>query len=113
MKRSAETFVCVIALLLCVRIVSACPFDTGFIQWTQPNSVAFTARFWGDEFIWRMETQDGYRIIKASDSWYYYVTLNASGDYIPTTSRVSIDSPPSGCYHLERSASCTNVINQH
>lgn len=103
----------VIAIFLCVCKAIAGPFDTGFVTWTQPNAVTFTARYWGDEFGWRMETPSGYRIIKGGSGWYYYATLNASGDYTPTSSRVGIDSPPpAGSYKLERSPSCMNTINQ-
>jgi len=55
-------FVAVI-IVFCFSQMFAAPFDTGFIQWSQPNGVTFAARYWGDEFEWWFETQDGYRII--------------------------------------------------
>jgi hypothetical protein len=78
-------FVKALALLLCSNLfIMAAPFDSKMVQWTQPNGVTFTARFWGDEFEWRMETQAGYRIIRGSGCWYYYATLDANGNYSPT-----------------------------
>ena len=73
MKKISTIF---ILTLILVYVGAAAPVDTKFIQWSQPNSTTFTARFWGDEFLWRMETQDGYRIIKGAGGWYYYATLN-------------------------------------
>lgn len=89
---------------LLVSLAFAGPIDTGFKGWAQPDGTRFTARLWGDEFEWRMETQDGYRIIWTSDDWYYYATLDTKGEYAPTASRVGIDVPPAASYQLERSA---------
>lgn len=93
-------------MLLCISVMThAAPFDSGMRQWSQPNSITFMARLWGDEFFWWMETSDGYRIVQGSDNWFYYATLDETGEFAPTQSRVGIDSPPGESYQLERSAS--------
>ena len=81
----------------------AAPFDTGMITLTQPNDVTFTGRIWGDEFIYWMETEDGYRFVETFDGWYYYATLDENGEYTPTNYKVGIDTPPASSYKLERS----------
>lgn len=88
----------------------AAPFDTGFRQWSQPNGVRFLGREWGDEFLWSAETGDGFRYVRTSDRWYYYAMLDRNGEFIATTSRVGIETPPAGSYKLERSAARLNAV---
>ncbi len=96
-------------ILLGILILSAgieikpAPFDTGMITLTQPNNVTFTGRIWGDEFIYWMETYNGYRFVETFEGWYYYATLDQNGEYAPTNYKVGIDSPPASSYKLERS----------
>ncbi|TVL98181.1 MAG: hypothetical protein CV087_21610 [Candidatus Brocadia sp. WS118] len=81
----------------------AIPFDSGFIEWQQPNGVTFTARAWGDEFEMWMETQDSYRFVQGVDGYYYYAVLGANGDFVPSTNKVGIDAPFAESYQLQRS----------
>jgi M6 family metalloprotease-like protein len=90
--------------------MSAAPFDTGYITWWQPDSTSFTARYWGDEFIWWMQTQSGYSIIQGSDGWYYYAKLGTNGDFVPDTLKVGINSPPSYSHQLERSTAYMDTV---
>jgi len=90
----------------------AAPFDTGFIQWSQPNGRTFVARFRGDEFQHWMETQDGYRVTRGVGEWYYYATLDARGEFTPTELRVGVDQAPSSAYKLERSETRLAEIQQ-
>jgi hypothetical protein len=78
------------------------PFDTGMITLQQPDRTEFTGRIWGDEFIYWMETEDGYRFVQTFDGWFYYATLDENGEYAPTEYKVSIDTPPVESYQLER-----------
>ena len=101
MKKSLHlTFIFIFSL---IGNLSAAPFDTGIITLTQPNDVTFTGRIWGDEFIFWMETENGYRFVQTFDGWFYYATLNKNGEYAPTNYKVGIDSPPASSYQLERS----------
>ncbi|MBI4810735.1 MAG: hypothetical protein HY800_04710, partial [Ignavibacteriales bacterium] len=102
----------VVTIICCVGITIAAPFDTDFVTWHQPNGVTFIARFWGDEFFSWFETQDGYRIYRAFNGWYYYASLDAIGEYTASTSRVGIEPPLASSYKLERSASRIAQINQ-
>ncbi|MBA4313215.1 MAG: hypothetical protein C0417_11360 [Chlorobiaceae bacterium] len=102
----------VVTIICCVGITIAAPFDTDFVTWHQPNGVTFIARLWGDEFFSWFETQDGYRIYRSADGWYYYAKLDAIGEYTASTSRVGIEPPLASSYKLERSASRIAQINQ-
>lgn len=87
--------------------------DTGFIQWSQPNGITFTARLYGDEFENWMVTQGNYQIVKGSDDWFYYAVLGANGDYTPSTVRVGIDAPLQTSLNLQRSqARRTEIQNE-
>lgn len=73
-----------LTLILSTSFLYASFFDTGYVQWKQPNDVEFTARLWGDEFESQMETSDGYRVKIGVDNYYYYAELDTSGDYEPS-----------------------------
>ena len=103
MKKSLHLASVFIFLFILFNNLFAAPFDTGMITLTQPNNVTFTGRIWGDEFIYWMETEDGYRFVETFEGWYYYATLDQNGEYTPTNYEVGIDSPPSSSYKLERS----------
>ncbi len=100
------------AMFFTFSIVKASFFDTGFVEWSQPNGVKFTARLWGDEFSTQMETNTGYKIIIGSDNYYYYSTLDSTGDYTPSNRKVNIDQPLTESYHLERSSSWDAILQQ-
>ncbi len=113
MKRFSFLVACVFLQLLVPGATLAAPFDTGFIEWSQPDEkTTFIARTWGDEFFWWMETDQGYRIVLGSDDWYYYASLDESGEFSPTHARVGLDLPPAESHQLDRSASRISVLNQ-
>ena len=109
MKNAFKILLAVFVLLNGNEIKSA-PFDTGMITLKQPNNVTFTGRIWGDEFIYWMETENGYRFVEIYEGWYYYAALDQNGEYTPTNYKVGIDSPPASSYKLERSQSRLNEI---
>jgi M6 family metalloprotease-like protein len=110
MKRYLHFTIIVLSLVSSNINILAAPFDTGMITLTQPNEVTFTGRIWGDEFIYWMETEDGYRIVETFDRWYYYAALDQNGEYTPTNYKVGIDTPPASSYQLERSQARLNEI---
>ncbi|MBL7074542.1 right-handed parallel beta-helix repeat-containing protein [candidate division KSB1 bacterium] len=93
-----------VALTLSMSMAYACGFNTGYIEWSQPNGVGFTACYWSDGFQTWMETDDGYRIFKGYDGWFYYAVLNSRGEFSPSDKKVGIDPPLASSYKLERSA---------
>lgn len=99
-----------IAAMLSITLVSLYEItvgvgvDTGYTIWSQPNAVTFTARMWGDEFAIDMETDDGYKIVRGGDDYFYYAELDANGEYTISTSKVAIDPPLQSSYQLQRSA---------
>ncbi|NWG29299.1 MAG: T9SS type A sorting domain-containing protein [Ignavibacteriaceae bacterium] len=109
MKNLFKIFLGILFLSAGIEIKPA-PFDTGMITITQPNNVTFTGRIWGDEFIYWMETEEGYRFVETYEGWYYYATLDHNGEYTATNYKVGIDSPPSSSFKLERSQSRLNEI---
>ena len=77
--------------------------DTRMITWKQPNGITFIARQWGDEFIEYMETDNGYRIVKGADGFYYYAVLDSRAEFMPSNKKVGIDQALGISYKLERS----------
>jgi len=112
MKKSLHLTLAFIFIFALIKNLSASPFDSGMITITQPNDVTFTGRIWGDEFIYWMETEAGYRFVETFEGWYYYATLDQSGEYAPTNYKVGIDSPPASSYRLERSQARLDEINE-
>jgi hypothetical protein len=111
MKMYVHLFIAVL-MILSKHNLQAAPFDTGMIELQQPDETTFTGRIWGDEFIYWMETEDGYRFIETYEGWYYYATLDVNGEYTPTNYKVGIDTPPGGSYKLERSQSRLDEIGE-
>ncbi len=105
----------VIAILMTILMISkvnAMGWDSDYIEWEQPNGIKFTARWYGDEFEWWMETNDEFRIIlNLTDGYYYYAVLDTDGEYTPSGKKVAIDSPLQESYKLDRSASRQAVID--
>jgi len=111
MKNLFKILLSVLILSIGIEIKPA-PFDTGMIELQQPDQTKFIGRMWGDEFIWWAETEDGYRFIESGDGWYYYATLNQSGEYTPTNYKVGIDTPPASSYQLERTQARLDEIKE-
>lgn len=109
MKNFSKIFLTVFILLNINKIYPA-PFDSGMITLKQPDGKEFIGRIWGDEFIYWMETVNGYRFVESFEGWYYYATLDQNGEYAPTIYKVGIDSPPASSYKLERSQARLNEI---
>lgn len=78
-------------------------YDSGYIEWTQPNGVTFTARVVGDEFCSSFETIDGYQVKMGKDYYYYYAILDDKGEFKCSKNRVGIDPPLKESFHLKRS----------
>ncbi len=79
-------------------------YDSGMIEFSQPDSTTFTGRGWGDEFAFLYETQTGYRFVLFSDGYYYYAVLDENGEYTVSDKKVGIDTPLAESYYLEQSA---------
>lgn len=112
MKKSLQLNLTLIFIFTLFDNLSASPFDTGMITLKQRNEKEFTGRMWGDEFIWWAETEEGYRFIETGDGWYYYATLDQSGEYTPTNYKVGIDTPPASSYQLERTQARLDEIKE-
>lgn len=89
-------------IIFTINIICA-PWDTGYIEWEQPDRTTFTARSWGDEFAGWMETDNGYQIIIGPDEYYYYAILDENGEFTYSEYKVAIDEPLQDSYQLERS----------
>jgi len=77
-------------------------YDSGYIEWKQPNGVTFIARLVWDEVSCNFETKDGYQIIRGDDYYYYYAILDENGDFKASNHRVGIDPPLKESYKLKR-----------
>jgi M6 family metalloprotease-like protein len=72
---------------------SAAPASDQLHTKAQPDGTQFEARQWGSEFNHGWEVKDGYTIIKRTDGWWVYATVD-SGEIVPTDHKVGIDGPP-------------------
>ena len=86
-------------------------YDSGYIEWSQPNGITFIARLVWDEFCAMFETTDGYQIKMGDDYYYYYAILDINGDFTASNNRVSIDSPLKESCKLKRSQKCQADID--
>jgi len=92
----ASPLIFTLALLLlgASKLATSCPIDPAVREYTQlDGKTHFFAHAWGDEFLYNFETEDGYEIVKATDGWYYYATLDSTGDYTSSHYKVGLDDP--------------------
>ncbi|NHZ86758.1 MAG: hypothetical protein GWP19_12930, partial [Planctomycetia bacterium] len=93
-----------ILLIVLTNKMYADYYDTGMIEWSQPNGIIFIGKGWGDEFAFQYETNTGYRFVLNTDGYYYYAILDSVGEFTASENKVNIDSPLAFSYKLERSA---------
>jgi len=98
-------------LLIIAFSLHAGYYDSGYIEWSQPNGVTFIGRLVWDEFCATFETIDGYQVKMGDDYYYYYAILDANGDFTISNSRVCIDPPLKESYKLKRSQKCQADID--
>jgi hypothetical protein len=95
MKNLTFIFI-VLSLLVITNAVSlwsapAYPYPREF---SQPNGVIFTGQEFGDDFLFWMETSDGYTFIRNHQNDYYcYAQRGTDGNLVATNLKVGIDSP--------------------
>ncbi|HEX7343414.1 MAG TPA: hypothetical protein VF398_04060 [bacterium] len=104
MKPSLLLIAAAIAVVATINLCLGFYTDTvDYLTFQQPNNVSFQARYWGDEFGWWSETEDGYTIIhNAMDNYWYYAVLGSDGDYAVSPYKVEIDGPTGIPIHLRR-----------
>jgi len=116
MKRTSTLVICLLATLQFSQQAGVtAPFDYGTVEYEQPGgTITFNAHNSGDEFIWWFETDDGYEIVKGVDGWFYYATLDSSGEYTASTLKVGIDDPVENNIplYLQRSTARLAAIEQ-
>jgi len=87
-------FSMVLLIFILVGTSDATYFDTGWVEFKQPNGVTFIARQWGDEHSNFFETVDGYGFdYNPADGYYYYALSQRDGVYQLSNLRVGIDVP--------------------
>jgi hypothetical protein len=74
-----------------VTVAHATHFDTGWIEFRQPNGVTFIGRMWGDEWSYTFLTKEGYRFDKNFTDRCYYAPSQRDGVYQLSDLRVGID----------------------
>ncbi|TLN02978.1 hypothetical protein FDZ74_14980, partial [bacterium] len=79
---AALLFTLILAACLATA-VSAAPAAPTELTLTQPDGTSFPARQWGDEWLNGFETAEGYTILRESDGWWAYATLDAGGALAP------------------------------
>jgi len=95
MKRQILAGLVALAVVVAITsIAQALPDDGHLRGFHQPDSSMFLGRGFGDEFLHRFETEDGYTFVKSySDGWYYYAQQDGQGDLVPTEWRVGTVDP--------------------
>jgi M6 family metalloprotease-like protein len=71
-------------VILWSGILFAAPFTGDEWQLKQPDGSLVSVKVFGDEFYQRVESPDGYTLIRNEQGWICYATLSASGDLIAT-----------------------------
>lgn len=74
-----KSFIPLMLSFICLFIKSAFAdyWDTGWIEFKQPNGTKFVGRIVGDEFEFQNITKDGYAFEKNPDDNYYYYAQDA------------------------------------
>lgn len=92
-----KTLLCLATfLILFVSFSFASFYDSGYKTFIQPDGTKFVGREWGDEFLFRRMTEDGYVYLwDNGHEWAYYAILNEKGNYALSNARVGVDAPPS------------------
>ena len=68
------------------------PHRGDLFQLRQPDGTSVQVRVWGDEYYQRVETLDGYSLIRDPGSgWICYADINKSGSAFLSTGRVYSD----------------------
>lgn len=81
-------------LLGTAAALQAVPVDTGYIEWTQPDSTTFIGRAFGDEFTMDFETLNGYKFVNdLYDGYSYYAVLDQRGEFTRSPARVGRNDP--------------------
>jgi len=83
----------ILAGLVCLGQVSACPANPEPFTLIQPDGTSFQARQVGDEWCHGIETLDGYTIVKNSNEWWTYAEKDLEGLLVPSNSIVSKSNP--------------------
>ncbi len=89
-NKFTRLFLIIIGLIfLLSSFVIAIPADPNFsFEITQPDGKKVTLKPAGDERFGYYQTLDGYTVIKSSDGWYYYASLDNQGTLTATTTKV-------------------------
>jgi len=112
MKLSNLIVKVVIVFLFLFNFLFGNVFVTENVVYEQPNGVTFIGKAWGDEFLFMMETNDGYRFVKDADGWYYYAELDSSGMFTAGNLKVGIESPTTESYQLQPSQDYLNLLEE-
>lgn len=97
MKRQILIVLVALAFAVALSSIAQAIPDNGELRpFMQPDSSIFLGRGFGDEFLHRFETEDGYTFVKNyADHWYYYAQQDGQGDLVPTEWMVGTVDPES------------------
>lgn len=87
------TIACIFVLLFFCNLSGAVPANPVTFELMQPDGGFFDARIIGDENNNRVETVEGYTIVKNADNWWVYLGTDIYGNLITTDKKVGIDIP--------------------
>ena len=80
--KSALTIVC--AFIISLATYAGPYFGTEF-KFKQPDASLVAVKVWGDEFYQRVESLDGYTLVRDTTGWITYAVLSADGNALVST----------------------------
>jgi len=69
-----------LCLFLVTLMTNAAPYFGAEFQFKQPDGSLVPVKVWGDEFYQRVESPDGYTLMRDADGWINYAVLSADGN---------------------------------
>ncbi|MGL1900661.1 MAG: carbohydrate binding domain-containing protein [Fibrobacterales bacterium] len=89
MKKIGFRALCLL-LFTAVLAISA-PIDGQQFNFKQPDGSLVPVKVWGDEFYQRVESIDGYTLIRDTDGWIVYADVAENGsDFVATNERYTV-----------------------
>src|SRR5687767_3379123 len=75
-KPKTILFAILSAWLFSGYISFAAPYSGSVMLFTQPDRKFVSVKIWGDEYYHRVESMDGYPLIRNKKGWICYATIN-------------------------------------
>lgn len=82
------------------------------VEVKQPDGSKVKVRVWGDEFYRRVESLDGYTLVRNSDKWVCYAQKTRSGDSLSASSHIYTGEPASRNIAFEKGIDISDAARE-